>query len=340
MLQSKNLLSVFTHSLLLFLLLLLVSCDSASDRFRLEGRFKNLNQGEFYIYNAENGVRDTIRVRDSRFKYEHEMDQPTLFMLMFPNFSEMPIFADAGVSLMMKGDATHLRETEVKGDKVNEEMTAFRLSVNEQTPPEQQRIAKDYVKDHPDSPIALYLVLHFFVDNIDRDYPEAYKLCKAIGKAQPENKDAEQWVERLEPLRNYVKKGKLPKFSAKDTKGRSVDNSKLKSDVNVVVVWSSWNYESQNILHMLSVQQAKNPKKIGVVSICLDANEKEGRRTLDRDSIEWPNVCDGLMWESPVLKQLGLATAGANIITDKDGNIQGRDLETQKLREKIESMLK
>jgi hypothetical protein len=46
------------------------------------------------------------------------------------------------------------------------------------------------------------------------------------------------------------------------------------------------------------------------------------------------------MWESPVLKQLGLATAGANIITDKDGNIQGRDLETQKLREIIESMLK
>lgn len=340
MLQSKNLLSVFTHSLLLFLLLLLASCDSASDRFRLEGRFKNLNQGEFYIYNAENGVRDTIRVRDSRFKYEREMDQPTLFMLMFPNFSEMPIFADAGVSLTMKGDATHLRETEVKGDKVNEEMTAFRLSINEQTPPEQQRLAKDYVKDHPDSPIALYLVLHFFVDNIDRDYPEAYKLCKAIGKAQPENKDAEQWAERLEPLRNYLKKGKLPKFSAKDTKGRSIDNSKLKSDVNVVVVWSSWNYESQNILHMLSVQQNKNPKKIGVVSICLDANEKEGRRTLDRDSIVWPNVCDGLMWESPVLKQLGLATAGANIITDKDGNIQGRDLETQKLREKIESMLK
>lgn len=316
------------------------SCDPASDKFRLEGRFKNLNQGEFYIYNAENGVKDTIHVRDSRFKYEREVDQPTLLMLMFPNFSEMPIFANKRVSLKMTGDATHLRETEVKGDKVNEEMTKFRLSISEQMPPEQQQVAKDYVTDHPDSPIALYLVTNFFVNGTDRDYPLAYKLCASIVKAQPDNVDATHWLERLERLKNYQKAGPLPKFSARDTEGRRVDNSLLKSDVNVLVAWSSWSYESQNILHTLSQQQAKFPGKISVVSICIDATKDDGKRTLERDSITWPNICDGEMWQSPVLRQLGMATAGANIVADKKGSIIARNLDNAALREKIESMLK
>ena len=49
---------------LLLLTLVLVSCGTSSDRFKIEGRFLNLNQGEFYVYSPDGGSRkmDTIRV--------------------------------------------------------------------------------------------------------------------------------------------------------------------------------------------------------------------------------------------------------------------------------------
>ena len=78
---------------------------------------------------------------------------------------------------------------------------------------------------------------------------------------------------------------------------------------------------------------------LSVVSICLDANKNEGRKMLERDSIAWPNICDGLMWQSPVMSQLGLSTVGANIVVDKKGMVVARNLSPAKLHDKIESML-
>lgn len=330
----KKLLACFS------LLLLLAACGSSSDSFRMEGRFRNFNQGDFYIYNPERGTKDTIHVRDGRFDYRLELDAPVLLMMLFPNFSEMPVFAEPGVKLSVKGDASHLRETSIKGSDANDEMTDFRMETTQQTPVEQQQLAKDYVSDHPSSPIVLYLVKRYFVACAEPDYQKAWQLCQSIVKAQPDNLEAQHLMEQLKGLRNCTAKGKLPKFTATDTKGKKVDNSLLKADVNVVLAWASWQYDSQNMLRILSNKQKEHKNKLSVVTICLDADKNQGKRTLERDSIVWPNVCDGEMWQSPVLTQLGLATVGANIVTDRQGNIVARNLNTQQLREKLESLLK
>ena len=60
---------------------------------------------------------------------------------------------------------------------------------------------------------------------------------------------------------------------------------------------------------------------------------------LERDSINWPNVCDSLMFQSPLLGQLGIATIPANILSDKDGIIIGRNLSSNDLQDKIKKML-
>ncbi len=55
--------------------LLLTACSSGGDNFRLEGRLRNMNQGEFWIYSPNGGMIgiDTIKVRDGRFSYELNM---------------------------------------------------------------------------------------------------------------------------------------------------------------------------------------------------------------------------------------------------------------------------
>lgn len=318
----------------------LSACSSSTDRFRLEGRFRNLNQGSFYIYDAFSGLKDTIQVRDGRFEYSRQIEDSTMLMLMFPNFSELPIIAQAGSHLNMKGDASHLRETKVTGDKANEELTKFRLEVAEQTPPEQRRTAQSYVENNPGSIIALYLVLQYFVLNDAPDYALACKLCESILRSKGDHSRAARLLQQLQPLRSYRTEGVLPQFHARDTKGRHVNNSTLNADVNVILVWASWNYESQNMMRVVRRRERTYKGRMSVVSICLDAGKEEGAKTLERDSIAWPNVCDGMMWHSPILEQLGIATVGANIVVDKKGMVVARNLTTSKLGDKIDSMLK
>ena len=103
----KKFLPVYLFTLLLFL----TSCGVDSDRFRLEGRLRNMNQGEFWVYSMDgdmDGI-DTIPVREGRFSYEMPLRSPSTLIVIFPNYSEQPVFAEPGEVVKIKGDASHLR---------------------------------------------------------------------------------------------------------------------------------------------------------------------------------------------------------------------------------------
>ena len=128
----------------------LSSCGVDSGTFRIDGELNGINQGEFYVYSPDGGIRrlDTIAVKNGHFTYEISLDTTALFMLVFPNFSEMPIFGGSGVKAEINGDASHLKEIEVKGSKTNEQMTAFRLKTSEMMPPEVLSEAAKFIKDN------------------------------------------------------------------------------------------------------------------------------------------------------------------------------------------------
>ena len=127
----------------------LVSCGNNAGRFRIEGRLRGINQGELYIYSPDGGMQDldTIKVADGRFVYVAYVEKPATFVLVFPNFSEQPVFAKPGGTVEIEGNASHLREMEITGTKENDEMTEFRQTTSEMTPPEIRQAVIHFVKN-------------------------------------------------------------------------------------------------------------------------------------------------------------------------------------------------
>ena len=332
---------IFHHlSFILLLLFGLMSCGESSKDFRLEGKFKNINQGEFYIYDLETGRKDTIGLNNGQFSYTIPMADTTVLTLLFPNYSEMPIFVQPSVRVKMEGDVSHLKETKVTGSEDNELMTAFRLKTAELMPPKVIKKAEQFILEHPQSAISYYLLRRYFLQSVEVDYEKAYQLCSKMLKARPTYLPLIQLHKRLATLSAYKTKGTLPHFSAKDTNGKAVSDSLLKSKVNVIAVWSSWNQDSQAVLRKLRQLQKDHPKDLSIISISMDVSKDEGARAMRFDSIQWPNICDGLLWESPVVTQLGISFVPDNIVVDQKKNIVGRSLRGEQLREKVESLLK
>lgn len=319
--------------------LLVGSCNKQTDRFKLVAQFKNLNQGEFYIYDTNTGEKDTIAVYDGRFTYERQLTDTLTLSIIFPNYSEIPVFATPGGEVTIEGDASHLRDTEIKGTPDNELMTAFRLKTNEMTPPEAEAEANIVINEHLESPVSIYLFHKYLLQSLTPDYDKAYTLCEKIHKKQPQNQHVARLLIQLEALKAFATEGPLPEFQSVSTTGDTVTKSTMCSDVNVIMVWASWNFESQSPMRELRKLQKKFPERLKILSICLDASPSEGKSMLERDSINWPNVCDSLMFQSPLLGQLGIATIPANILSDKDGIIIGRNLSSNDLQDKIKKML-
>ena len=109
----------FAYFFILIASLTLTACGVSSNRFQLEGRFLHMDQGEFYVYSPDGGIEgvDTIKVIDGRFTYEAPCKDKFTLMIVFPNFSEQPVFAEPGKSVDIKADASHLKELTVKGSK-------------------------------------------------------------------------------------------------------------------------------------------------------------------------------------------------------------------------------
>lgn len=326
----------------ILLTLIVVSCGTPSGQFKIEGRFKNFNQGEFYIYSrdATQSHLDTIHVADGRFAYTTYLDDTVTFQLVFPNFSEVPVFGRSGTTVTINGDASHLKEIEIVGTDENEQMTEFRLSTSELTPPEMLRAAENFINDHPDSPISLYMLEHYFLLCSDADYTKVSNLLKLIQQARPDDRELKQLIRQVEALKGTMEKGKLPRFSATDIKGRQVGNAQLDAQLNIVYLWSTWNFESQNLQRQLRTLKKEYGSKLGLIGICMDARKYDCQKLIDRDSISWSIVYDGNMWQTPLIGKLGLAELPGNIVTDRSGRIIAKNLSLQELRDKIKATLK
>ena len=321
--------------------LAVVSCSTNKDTFRLEGTFKGFNQGELYIYELNGSHKlDTISVSKGEFRYEIPLESPATFVLVFPNFSELPVFGASGTQVEIKADASHLKETKIKGTKENEQMTAFRLKIRQLTPPEVAQAATQYIKENATSPVAFYLFQKYFLQVADPDYQKASELAEILQRANPDRDGMSLLIRQLSGLKSLKVKGKLPAFAAKDIQGRNVSSSDLNAPANIVSVWATWNYESQNVQRQLhSLQSRFGRDRLKIISICMDAGVSECRRLVENDSIPWSNICDGKMWESPVIQKTGLSYVPDVVITDNQGTIVLRSRSVQDIVSKIEDML-
>ena len=323
------------------LTLLLAACGVDGKRFRVEGRFLNLNRGEFYVYSTNgliDGI-DTVKLEGGRFTYDIPCEREGTLVMVFPNFSEQPIFAQPGKSVDIEGDASHLKELTVKGTKDNKLMNQFREAIVNASPPQVAKIAAMFAADNPTSLVSVYLVRRYFITTPTPNYKEAERLVKLLLTQQPKNGELNRMQTLISTLAKTSVGAPLPAFQARSTKGEKVSQQPYnKAAVAVFNVWSTTNMQSMEIQRMLKQKVRDSKGKLQVVSLCVDPILRECNDVLQRDSISWPNICDGAMFEGDVAKKLGIYTVPFNILL-KNGKIIARDLDNNQLKEQLDKLL-
>lgn len=323
---------------LILLTLVLVSCGVDGKHFKLEGRFLHLNQGEFYVYSTDgvlDGI-DTIKIEGGRFAYEIPCDEEGTLVMVFPNFSEQPIFTQPGKTVEIKADASHLKELEAEGTDNNKLMTAFRKQVSNMSPQQAVDAAEEFVKHNPKSDVSAWLIRKYFILAPKPDYAKAKQLLDLMIAEQPKNGKLVNLQQQLIGLAATAGKS-LPIFTATDINGNKVTQANLTQSPNAVVfLWASWNYESTDMQRQLKRLKAAKGNGLSIIGVCIDPSKSEMQQSLRRDSISWPTINDGMMFDTKIAKQLGLSQVPSNILL-KNGKIVGRNLRMNELKEKIEN---
>lgn len=255
--------------------LVCTSCGTDSRHFRIDGRLLHLNQGEFYVYSPDgtiNGL-DTIKVQAGRFSYEVACDRPMTLMIVFPNFTEQPVFAQPGKSVDLKGDASHLKEMTVKGTKDNELMNKFREMIHNAAPPEMKKCAQLFVEDHPESRVGAYLVDRYFIHDANPDTKTAVRLVDLMIEKQPDNGYLKRQKRQLTASFVAAKGADIPNVLGTTVDGRTIGRVQLtKAPVTVVCALATWKYESMSQFRRLAAYAASQQGRVAVVGVSIDAS--------------------------------------------------------------------
>lgn len=328
-------------SFLILFTLVLVSCGTDNHHFEIEGRLTNLNQGEFYVYSPDGGLSgiDTIKVEGGRFSYEMPCENECVLVVVFPNFSEQAIFAIPGKSVDVKGDASHLKELEVTGTDDNELMTKFRHQISNASPPEISKYASMFIGDHPESPVGAFIVSQYILKSQQPDYKKAMKLLGTLHNQQPRNGYVNHLIAQVKTICDAESGNTVANFTAYDINDKAVSSSTLKSSpIALIYTWASWSFESTDMQRRLKDMNDKAAGKLQIVGICLDASKADCKRNISQNQINWPIICDEQMFESPLVKKLGLLAVPDNILM-QNGRVVARGLSVNDLTQRLGKMI-
>jgi len=312
----------------------LLCCTGHPKEARLEGEFANLEQGEFLIYSTDEALDrlDTLRIVDGIFSYTLPTVQPATLHILYPNQSELVVFAGPGDDIVIKGDAQNLSEVEVSGSEDNELYTEFRQETNGKSAEETKNIAHNYILEYPTHAVSRYLFTTYYLCDEEASVKETTALYDSLCRACPDDLALSKLSSRVRSLGLLRVGNPLPDFSLTLKPGHGGNGAEQrtikKGDYNgkllLIAFWANWKGGSAGAIYRarrLRRELKGKGKDIELISYSLDADETQLYRNEERDSIDFPSYCDFLSLSSPLVQKWGIRELPYIILVTPDGNI-------------------
>lgn len=370
----KSILSLLLFSLVLF------SCQKDDNKLVIEGELSNLTTPYFL---ASSRVSDTIRVdtvyvdEKGKFSYIQHVDTSTIFTFYFNDFNSSTIvFSDKGVNkIKLKGDAKLSDLIEIKGGRINEDLSLFKKE-NETLLKQRTLLMKkmefetdsllnsasfsilekeetatlnsinhqlaqnveDFIASKPDRIASVVLINEFFKNN---ENPET--LNRVLGYLEG---DALLFPLTYK-LKNYNEKlmlssegATMPHFKLKVNDDEYIESSDFEDKFLLIsFLSSSCDASRENVQILRDTYSSLDTIDINFLSIYIDSDSLPIKNIL-LDSIPWKVIVEEKSWGSDIVDAFNINYLPYNILIDSEGKIITRDIPVSDVKNLIDTKTK
>lgn len=353
---------------LLFVLLVLFSCNRKASTFEITGKLDNVSGNYFFISHevGDSLIVDTIPVSSKgEFSFSGVVDTLTEMSLYFNQNTKVTyLLVNKGWRVEMKGDVLYPDLINIKGGDVNDDLTAFKnknkdllksradiaASVNDSLAVkdyvvelkninfELSNIAANYVKDNPDKIASVMLINSFFKDesSIPR-LDENLALLK--GKAADFPLTA-----NLKRFRDKVKMSAVgavaPAFSIEDTKGKKINLSDYRGEyVSLSFVSTTCKVCMAEKKDAIDVYNELKSKKYNIEFITVVKDREDVPVDSIANALKWPVLPVSGGWSALLFDTYYIREIPYNLLISPTGIILDRDFPILVLPKKMEEYL-
>ena len=239
----------------------------------------------------------------------------------------------------------------VQAGKLNDEYMAFRKDKNEEgmkkVVDEFSKLSEDknekffypYLKEHPASPIALY-VLNLYA-GYDIDAKKIEPLFESLAEESKQSPSGIAFRERIEIAKKTGIGVYAMNFTQDDTSGNAVSLASFKGKYVLLDFWASWcgpcRAENPNVVKAYNKYRDKG---FTILSVSLDQPGKKEAwlGAIHKDGLTWTHVSDLKFWDNAVAKQYGIRAIPQNYLLDPSGKIIAKNLRGEELNKRLDEL--
>jgi peroxiredoxin len=192
---------------------------------------------------------------------------------------------------------------------------------------EEERGKWRFIKDHPTSPVSLYILKHELTDDYYPDYDKLAPYYDPLSPELKQTKFGQEYGKMLAGLKNKRIGIKAPDFILADTSGKPLSLSSLRGKYVLVDFWASWcgpcRQENPNIVKAYNQFKDKN---FTILGVSLDQKRDAWLNAIAKDKLDWTQVSDLKYWNSAAAQLYAVKAIPQNLLLDPDGRIIAKNL--------------
>ena len=184
------------------------------------------------------------------------------------------------------------------------------------------RYKVNFIKENPDSPVALYVAGTLAITKYGRG--EINKVLSLLSENLRNSSKGKALADRLNGIPVYVGDQYLD-IDMLDKEGNTVNLSDVikPGQYTLLEIWASWCGPCRgDIPHLKDAYSAYHAKGFDIVSVSIDANKEQWKKALEQEQMAWLQVCDkGEGFDGFIVKKYGISGVPSSFLIDPQGKI-------------------